>query len=218
MNWKILPILLRKEFLLEFRQRYAVSGIVLYVCSMVFVVYIAALRATPPVWNVLFWLIVLFASINGVVKSFVQESGNRQLYYYQIAEPVALLVAKIIYNTVLLLVLSALAFILYGVVAGNPVKDLPLFLLVLFLGSCGFSIAFTFIASIAAKANNSATLMAILSFPVIFPMLLTLIRLSSIALRLMQDTAYMRDILNLLAIDIILVTLTIVLFPYIWKD
>jgi heme exporter protein B len=60
--------------------------------------------------------------------------------------------------------------------------------------------------------------MAILSFPVIFPMLLTLIRLSAIALRLMQDTAYMRDILNLLAIDIILVTLTIVLFPYIWKD
>lgn len=218
MNWKNLIPLLHKEFLLEFRQRYAISGIVLYVFSMVFVVYIASIRVTPPVWNVLFWLIVLFASINAVVKSFVQESGARQLYYYQLADPVALLLAKIIYNTLLLLALSVLAFAAYSLVAGNPVKDWGLFALVLALGSLGFSIAFTFIASIAAKANNSATLMAILSFPVILPILLTLVRLSSIALRLIQDTSYTRDILNLLAIDAILITLTFVLFPYIWKD
>lgn len=210
--------MLRKEFLLEFRQRYAISGIVLYVFSMVFVVYIASIRATPPVWNVLFWLIVLFASINAIVKSFVQESGARQLYYYQLADPAMLILAKIIYNTLLLLVLSGLAFGAYSLVAGNPVKDAALFALVLFLGSLGFSISFTFIASIAAKASNSATLMAILSFPVILPILLTLVRLSSIALRLIQDSSYSHDIINLLAIDAILLTLTFVLFPYIWKD
>jgi heme exporter protein B len=218
MNLNIFFTLLRKEFLLEFRQRYAISGIVLYVFSMIFVVYIASIKVQPPVWNVLFWLIVLFASINAVVKSFVQESGARQLYYYQIADPAMLLLAKIIYNTLLLLVLSGLAFGVYSVVAGNPVKDTGLFALVLLLGSLGFSIAFTFIASIAAKANNSATLMAILSFPVILPILLTLVRLSQIALRLLQDTSYKRDIINLLAIDAILITLTFVLFPFIWKD
>lgn len=218
MNWKTLLPLLQKEFLLEFRQRYAISGIVLYVFSMVFVVYIASIRVSPPVWNVLFWLIVLFASINAVVKSFVQESGSRQLYYYQLTDPAMLILAKIIYNTLLLLALSTLAFAAYSLVAGNPVKDFPLFMLVLVLGSLGFSIAFTFIASIAAKANNSATLMAILSFPVILPILLTLVRLSSIALRLIQDTSYTRDIINLLAIDAILITLSFILFPYIWKD
>lgn len=218
MKWKIFFPLLKKEFLLEFRQRYAISGIVLYVFSMVFVVYIASIRVTPPVWNVLFWLIVLFASINAVVKSFVQESGARQLYYYQLTDPVMLVLAKVVYNTLLLLSLSILAFGAYSLIAGNPVKDYPLFAAVLLLGSFGFSIAFTFIASIAAKANNSATLMAILSFPVILPILLTLIRLSSMALRLIQDTSYTRDILNLLAIDAILITLTFVLFPYVWKD
>jgi heme exporter protein B len=218
MNWKSLPTLLHKELLLEFRQRYAISGIVLYVFSMVFVVYVASIKVQPQVWNILFWLIVLFASINAVVKSFVQESGARQLYYYQIVDPVALLLAKILYNTLLLLVLSGLAYAVYSLVAGNPVKDFPLFALVILLGSIGFSIAFTFIASIAAKANNSATLMAILSFPVILPMLLTLMRLSAIALRLIQDTSYTRDIINLLAIDTILITLTFILFPFIWKD
>jgi heme exporter protein B len=210
--------LLRKEFLLEFRQRYAISGIVLYVFSMIFVVYVASIKVTPPVWNILFWLIVLFASINAVVKSFVQESGARQLYYYQLTNPTMLLLAKIVYNTLLLLVLSSLSFVIYSVVAGNPVKDLFLFSIVLLLGSFGFSIAFTFIASIAAKANNSATLMAILSFPIILPILMTLMRLSAIALRLIQDTSYLRDITNLLAIDTILITLTFVLFPYVWRD
>ncbi|MCC7245576.1 MAG: heme exporter protein CcmB [Saprospiraceae bacterium] len=218
MNFRMLFPLLRKEFLLEFRQRYAISGIVLYVFSMVFVVYIASIKVQPQVWNILFWLIVLFASINAVVKSFVQESGARQMYYYQIADPAMLLLSKIVYNTVLLLALSLLAFGAYSVVAGNPVKDMGLFMLVLLLGSVGFGISFTFIASISAKANNSATLMAILSFPVILPVLLTLVRLSAIALRLIQDTSYQRDIINLLAIDVILLTLGFVLFPYIWRD
>jgi heme exporter protein B len=185
---------------------------------MVFVVYIASIKVQPQVWNVLFWLIVLFASINAVVKSFVQESGARQLYYYQVVDPSMLLFAKILYNILLLLTLSTLSFGAYSLVAGNPVKDMPLFCLTVALGSIGFSIAFTFIASIAAKANNAATLMAILSFPVILPILLTLVRLSQIALRLIQDTSYKRDIINLLAIDAILLTLTFVLFPFIWKE
>ncbi|MBU6341573.1 MAG: heme exporter protein CcmB [Bacteroidetes bacterium] len=218
MQFNRLMLLLHKEFLLEFRQRYALSGIVLYVLSMIFVVYIASIKVRPEVWNILFWLIVLFASINAVVKSFVQESGGRQLYYYQLTDPASLILAKILYNTLLLLVLSILAFGVYALVAGNPVKDLPLFTLVLGLGSLGFSIAFTFISAIAARANHSATLMAILSFPVILPILLTLMRLSAIALRLIQDTSYRKDIVNLLAIDAILVTLSFVLFPYIWKD
>lgn len=220
MNLKLLPTLLRKEFVLEFRQGYALSGIVLYVFSMVFVVYVSgrAVKIAPNVWNILFWLIVLFASINAVVKSFVQESGARQLYYYQITDPATLLTAKIIYNTLLLLVLSGLAFVTYGLVAGNPVKDFRLFGLVILLGSLGFAIAFTFISSIAARANNGATLMAILSFPVVIPIVLTLVRLSDISLRLLQDTAYTRDILNLLAIDAILLTLTYVLFPFVWRD
>jgi heme exporter protein B len=216
--FRSLFILFRKEFLLEFRQSYAISGIILYVLSMVFVVYIAAIKVQPPVWNVLFWLIVLFASINGVVKSFVQESGARQLYYYQLTNPTVLLFAKILYNTLLLLVLSLLACGVFSLVAGNPVKDWKLFMLVILLGSVGFAIAFTFIASIAARANNSATLMAILSFPVILPILLTLVRLSAIALRLIQDTSYKRDIINLLAIDAILIALTFLLFPFVWRD
>ena len=114
--------------------------------------------------------------------------------------------------------LGLLAFGAFGLVAGNPVKNTPLFLGTLFLGSLGFSITFTFISAIAAKANQAATLMAILSFPVILPILLNLIKLSAVALRLLQDTAWRTDVYTLVSIDAILVVLSFILFPFLWKD
>ncbi len=208
-----------KELRLELRQKYAISGVLLYVISTVFVVYITlGQEVGGAVWAALFWIIVLFASVNAVAKSFVQESEKRQLYYYSLANPSAIILAKMLYNSLLLLAISFLALSIFSLVLGNPIKNYILFYQILFLGSIGFSITFTFISAIAAKANQSATLMAILSFPVIIPMLITLLRLTKIALNLMADSAYYKDILILLCIDVILMSLTFMLFPYLWRD
>lgn len=211
-------ILLRKELVLEWRTRYALSGILLYVLSTVFIVYIAVQVVRPQLWNVLFWIIMLFASVNAVVKSFVQESGHRQLYYYQLGSPIAILLSKMIYNAILLLVLGVLTFGALAFVAGNPVQEAGYFILALFLGSLGFSITFTFISAIAAKADHSSTLMAILSFPVIIPVLLLMVNLSAFAIGLLGGTMVGRDVILLGAIDLILVALGLVLFPYLWRD
>ena len=210
--------LLHKEFTLEFRQKYAISGILLYVLSTVFIVYMAVQNVSPQLWNVLFWVIMLFASVNAVVKSFVQESGYRQLYYYQLLNPVAILLSKMIYNNVLLVVLSVLTFFALGFIAGNPVQHAGSFALALFFGSLGFSITFTFVSAIAGKADNSSTLMAILSFPVIIPVLLLLVNLSAHALGVLGGSMIGRDIMMLVAVDLILMALGLVLFPYLWRD
>ena len=215
---KELTFLLRKEILLEWRQKYAISGILLYVFSTVFIVYVAFVRVEPNVWNTLFWIIILFASVNAITKSFVQESGNRQLYYYTLANPIAIILSKILYNTFLLLLLSLLAWASFSLVADNPVKNTAQFFLVLFLASVGFSITFTFISAISSKAKNSATLMAILGFPLIIPILLTLIKISANALRLIQDTGIRKDIMILVSIDLILLALAFILFPFLWRD
>lgn len=215
---KEIAFLLRKEILLEWRQKYAISGILLYVFSTVFVVYTSFKKVEPNTWNTLFWIIILFASVNAIAKSFVQENSNRQLYYYSLANPTAIILSKIIYNSGLLLLLSFLSFAVFSLVAGNPVKDNFYFFIALFLGSLGFSITFTFISAISAKANNSSTLMAILSFPIIIPIILILIKLSANALRLMQDTEIWKDIVILLAIDTILISTTFILFPFLWRD
>lgn len=210
--------LLKKEITLEWRQKYAISGILLYVLSTVFIVFISFQNVTSPVWNVLFWIIMLFASINAVVKSFVQESGNRQLYYYQLNSPLAILLSKMIYNALLLLVIGALTFVALSFVAGNPVQHAGQFATALFFGSLGFSVTFTFVSAIAAKADNSSTLMAILAFPVVIPVLLLLVKLSAGAIGLLGGTGGGNDIAMLVAIDLILVALGMVLFPFLWRD
>jgi heme exporter protein B len=211
-------VLLRKEALLELRMNYAISGILLYVFATVFVVFVAFVQIQPQVWNTLFWIIALFTSVNAIVKSFVQENSARQLYYYSLVHPIAILLSKIMYNTALLLLLSVLCWIGLGFVGGNPVRDAGQFVLAIVLASVGFSITFTFIAAISAKADNSATLMAILSFPLVIPILLTLIKLSANALRLLNDTGVMQDVWALIGIDLLLLAVALVLYPFLWRD
>ncbi|MEO7176702.1 MAG: heme exporter protein CcmB [Saprospiraceae bacterium] len=215
---KEILFLIRKEFILEFRQKYAISGILLYVLSTVFIVFASFFQLPKQVWHTMFWVITLFAAINAIVKSFVQESGSRQLYYYQLVSPHAVLISKMIYNALLLLTLSILTWFALGFIAGNPVRDLSLFSGALCLSALGFSITLTFVSAIAAKASNNATLLAILGFPLIIPILMTLIKLSANAVGLLSDTAYINDVYILISIDMLLLALAIFLFPYLWRD
>lgn len=211
-------ILFRKDFLLEFRMRYAISGILLYVCSTVFIVYAAFIDVEPDIWNILFWVIILFASVNAIVKSFVQENSQQQLYYYSLAHPIAVFMAKVIYNALLLMVLSLLTWLAFGFISQNPVQDTGLFILALFLGSMGFATTFTFIAAIAGKAENNSTLMAILSFPLVIPIIMTLIKMSGAALGLSEGQNLDNDILILVAINMILLSMALILYPFLWRD
>ena len=153
-----------------------------------------------------------------MVKSFVQEKGNSILYYYSLLNPAHVLLAKIVYNTLLLFILSLLIWIVFIFFGDNPVKDVWLFLLILFLGSVGFSVTFTFLASLITATNQNATLLAVLSFPLIIPVILMLVKISAHALRLIQDTAVGDDIAILIAIDLLLCGVAILLFPFIWRD
>src|ERR1700744_2400171 len=126
--------LLKKEIVLEWRSKYAFNGVLLYVVSTVFVCYIsfhltpgfAGSQGYSVVWNVLFWIIILFASVNAIAKSFIQESKGRLLYYYSIASPQAIILSKTIYNILLMSLLSVLALVVYELFFPNAVGD-PLF-------------------------------------------------------------------------------------------
>src|SRR5688572_5280116 len=95
-----------KEFFLELRQKYAINGILLYVVSTIFISYLSFKRIlNPGVWNALFWIILLFASVNAASKSFIQESKGRLLYLYTVASPQAVILSKMIYNAFLIVVI-----------------------------------------------------------------------------------------------------------------
>lgn len=209
--------LFKKELLLEIRQQYTFYGIILYVGATIFVLYMAIDQAESKVWNGLFWTIQLFISINAVAKSFLQESRGRMLYYQSIVSPQNFVLSKLLFNSLLMLVMSLLSLALFSLFMGNPVNRIFSFIGIVLLGGWGLSLVFTFLAAIAAKAQQNAAIMAILGFPLIIPQLLLLMKVSN-AVFTQNNVAISSSILLLVVMNVLIVILAVILFPFLWKD
>ncbi|OEK06795.1 heme exporter protein CcmB [Roseivirga misakiensis] len=214
--------LIKKEFLSEWRQRYALNGIVLYLASTIFVCYMSFGLKTGtlngPTWNALLWIVLLFTATNAVAKSFIQESTGRLLYFYSIAKAESIIISKTIYYSLLLIVMAIIGLFFYSIVMGNPIQDWPMYLLIMVLGSIGLASALTMVSGIASKAPNSTSLMAIMSFPAIIPMLLVIIKTSKSAMDGIDRSVYMNQVLVLVAINAIIIAVSYMLFPYLWRS
>ncbi len=211
--------LIGKDVKLELKQKYVLNGILLYLLSTIFVAYLAFEEViTPETWNSLFWIILLFVGVNGISKSFVQESPARYIYYYTITSPQAVVLSKILYNLLLMAILSLLSFGMFLLLLGNQVINIELFILALLLGSFGLSSILTMVAAIASRASNNFSLMAVLSFPIILPLLLTLMKISSMALSGPEWTGTAGPLVILITINLAVIILAYLLFPYLWRD
>lgn len=209
--------LFKKDLLLEIRQQYSFYGILLYIGSTIFVLFSAVEEPESEVWNGLFWVIQLFICINAVAKSFLQESRGRMLYFYSIASPASFVLSKLLFNSLLMLLMSLLSLLLFTLFLGNPVHKMLPFTGLTLLGGLSLSLVFTFLAAIAAKANQNAAIMAILGFPIIIPQLLLLMRLSKAAFAPLL-TISASTVILLLALDALVILLAVILFPFLWKD
>ena len=211
--------LLGKDILLEFRQKHTFYGILLYIASTIFVLYLSLDKTDAAVWNGLFWVIQLFICVNAVAKSFLQESRGRMLYFYSIASPVEFILAKLLYNLLLMVLMSLISLALFATFLDNPVSNMLLFTGIVVLGGMGISIVFTLMSAIAAKAQQNAALIAILGFPVILPQLMLLMRLSKTAFAEVFKEGALLQMTGLIAgLDVLVIGLALILFPYLWKE
>ncbi|MBS1751685.1 MAG: heme exporter protein CcmB [Bacteroidetes bacterium] len=211
--------LLKKDLLLELRQQYTFYGVLLYIASTVFVLYLSLQQPDSNIWNGLFWIIQLFICVNAVAKSFLQESRGRMLYFYSVAGPVQFIIAKLIYNAIIMLLMSLVSLLLFNIMLGSPVIRFGQFVAIVCLGSVSLSLVFTMLAAIAAKAQQQASLMAIMGFPVIIPQLLLLMRVSKAGLGEAFKGEALSDMMWLLGgLDILVILMAIILFPFLWKD
>lgn len=214
-------VLVKKEINLEWRQKFALQGLILYLASTIFICYLsfkAKNQSIEPItWNTLFWIILLFTAVNAVGKSFTQEHRDRNLFYFQLFKPESIIFSKIIYNSIMLIGMSLVGILFYTWVMGNPVGNFPFYLVALVLGALGFSSTLSLIAGIAAQGENTATLMAVLSFPIIVPLLLLLLKLSKSAMDGFGLDENLDELGVLVALDLIVIALSGILFPFIWK-
>jgi len=212
--------ILKKDILLELRQQHTFYGILLYVASTIFVLYLSLHGSPgPDVWNSLFWVIQLFVCVNTVAKSFLQESRGRMLYYFSISSPIEFIAGKLLFNVMLMIIMSLVSLLLFMAFLENPVTDSLRFLGIVIVGGSSLSLVFTLMSAIAAKAQQNAALIAILGFPVILPQLMILMRLSKTAFaEVFREGAVLQLTGLTLGLDLLVIVLATILFPYLWKD
>ncbi len=216
----MLSSLIKKEFLLEFRQKSTLGGVLVYVAGTIFVSVLCFNgRLDKPTWNALFWVITLFTSVTISGKSFLKESGGAALFNYLHYSPQQFIISKILYNMVFMLVLSFITFLFYSFFVKNEVGNMSLFFIVLILASTGLAGVLSLMSAIAAKANGNFAMMSILSFPVIMPLILVVIRLSKQAVDGLEWAGIGFSFISILvALNVLTIALSFLLFPYLWRD
>ncbi|MCK7559760.1 heme exporter protein CcmB [Chitinophaga sedimenti] len=210
--------LVKKDLVLEWRQKHAFFGIVLYIFATVFVINLMIMKPEDKIWNALFWIVQLFVCVNAVAKSFMQESRGRMLYFASLVHPRQFIIAKLIYNVILMLFMSIMSLVCCTMLLGNPIISPYYFIGVVMLGGLSLSLIFTMLAAIASQASQNAALMAIMGFPLIMPFLMLLGNISRTAFEpvLQPGLVYMFCLLG--GLDVLVIGLALILFPYLWKE
>ena len=170
------------------------------------------------VWSALFWITLLSVSVNVITKSFSSERLGRGIYLYSIVSGVEVIFSKIIYGFLISLFVSVVGFILFASILSNPIQDYKLFLLTLCLVSYGLSASLSILSAIASKTKNSNVIMAVLSFPVVISIILEAIQITKNCIDGLDMSASYDEIILLSAINILVTSVSYLLFPYIWRS
>lgn len=211
--------LIEKDLKIEIRQQQNLYGILVYTISTIFIIYLTANQPDAVAWNALFWITQLFIVVNAVVKSFVGEPSGRFLYYFSITQPISYLFSKMVVNLIYTILLGSVSMLLFRFFLGDPIINPMIFWGITLLGGVGLSFVFTMLSAIASKARQQASLIAILGFPVIIPQLVLLTRISRAGFgEQFKEGAILQLVGLLIGLDVLVIIMASILFPYLWKD
>ena len=202
---------------MDFRNKYPFLSIPLYLAAIIYISYLSFQGlVTNAIWNALFWMILLFTMVTAIGRSFLQEQ-DRSMYYYFVLKPQVLIASKLIYQLIYTFFLCTIAFILMQVYFPRQIPDLSLFMLNLLLATIGLSGAFTMVSSIASGAANQGNLMAVMGFPAAIPILVLSVTNSRKILMGASLSGIKGNMITLVSVDVVIIALVFLLFPYSWK-
>ncbi len=210
--------IIKKEVSLELRERYTFFSSLLYLVAITFVVFKIFDKLEGPTKIALFWILLLFTAINMIGISFGYQTQKRKLTYYQMYDPQELMLAKMLFNYSKVFVAGLIMMLLMYIFSNEALKDPILFFKVYLLVVLGIVIVLSLISAISSYSQNQSTLVAVLSLPLLIPILLIGMRLSLVSERMFSDSGVSSYLLMLLGIDVLLLSLTFIFVPIVWKS
>ncbi|MCL4511051.1 MAG: heme exporter protein CcmB [Bacteroidetes bacterium] len=211
-----------KDLYSELRTRYALNSLIMFVVVTLSIILFstAGESVSPSLAAGILWIIIFFAAMSGLSRSFVSEEERGTTMTLQLwVKPSSVLLGKLAFNAVLIYVLNILIISAYLLTMQSFRVQTPfIFFVTILLGSFGLASASTFIAAIISKANSKGTLYPVLSFPILLPLLMSVID----ATRLSVDGASVFEAFDdfkiMLSYAVVVTTAAIVLFDFVWRD
>jgi len=214
--------LFKKDLASELRTRYAINSLVMFIVVTISVILfsIGNEKISDFLSGGLFWVVIFFSAMSGLSRAFVsEEERGTTLTLQLIASPTTIFSGKLLFNLILVFAMNIVVALLYSALFDAfVIKNLSLFLYAFILGNIGIAIASTLIASIIAKASSKGTLYPVLSFPILLPLMLTLIDLTK---QSMDTTTFSSSYIELAILgcyDVVMIAASYMLFDFIWKD
>jgi heme exporter protein B len=212
----------RKDVRSELRNRYAINALGMFVLTTVATILFALRSESPgpaPLAG-MYWVVVFFSAMSGLARVFVSEEERGTALTLQLTTSSGVLFAgKLLVNTVLTFLLTTAVTILYLLAFPTfQIKTPEIFFLTVVFGSIGFAASATILAAIIAKANSRGTLYPVLAFPILIPLLMTVMNATERSLEGQQLAEAAGDLQGLVGYCLIMIAGSFLLFDYVWNE
>jgi len=211
----------KKDLAIELRTKYALNTILAFTASSLLLILftLRAQQLDPTPKSGLIWIIILFAAMTGMARTFIQETEQKTWDLLRLhATATDVFTGKLFFNFIFLLVLNTITFLFYLILMNLNIIDLRYFLMALLFGALGLSSVTTMASAMISQADRKGAVFSVLCIPLLVPLLLILTRVTRIALVEGAESAVTNDIIALVGYCGVTVTAGILLFEYIWND
>lgn len=214
--------LFKKDWQSELRTRYAVNALAMFILVTISVILfsIGSEKISEYLTGGLLWVVIFFSAMSGLSRAFVsEEERNTTMTLQLIASPTTIFSGKLIFNLLLVFIMNFAITILFQILFPSfVIKNFILFFISFVFGNIGIAVSSTIIAAIISKASSKGTLYPVLSFPILLPLILTLLELTKFAMDGNSVEASLVEIAVLICYDVIMLTASYLLFDFIWKE
>jgi len=222
MNWLLGTLtIFKKDLKTEFRTKFAFNMVIAFVVSSLLLVMftLKAQELSPTPKSGLIWIIVLFAALSSLARSFISETDKHTYNLLRIyASGTTVFVGKLFFNTVFSMLINVFTFSIYIFLADISIVSWSSFFVVLILGTIGLSGVSTMIAAIVSQADRKGAIFSVLTIPLFIPFILLLTSITKSAFVDGSATAFNNDFSALIGFIGVTITAGVILFEYIWEE
>lgn len=220
--WQAVGAIAWKDLRAEIRSRELINSMVLFTFMTVMVFSLALeldREARQTTVAGVLWVTVVFAGMIGLSRSLAAEKDRGSLDALLLAplDRSALFFGKMIGNLLFVLVIALVLQVLLTVLF-NVTLVRPLLVLVVVLGSVGFTAAGTLLSSMTVHARAREALLPIILMPVVLPVLISAVRASTAILEGLPRDDWWPWIQLLAVADVIFLAAGYGLFDYVVEE